>query len=78
MISTLKATVLLLLSAVTSAAALPSMGDNCVPGEFSCAFDTILWTCNSQREFVVSADCGLRCCREDRERHTAYCSRANK
>ncbi|ATY61725.1 hypothetical protein A9K55_007036 [Cordyceps militaris] len=72
---------LLLLVAVTSAAALPGLRDeyaNCTPGDFSCAqsdfgHETVLWTCNSQRQLVVSAVCGTTCCREDRERHTAYC-----
>ncbi|ATY61726.1 isochorismatase family [Cordyceps militaris] len=73
MIPTLKATVLLLV-AVTGAAALTSYDWPCTPGDFGCTDDNDqILTCDSQGHWVVSAVCGVRCCREDRDRHTAHC-----
>lgn len=84
---TLKATLLLVLAAVTGAAAAPAGGTgivySCRPGDYLCSGypntsirdHDALMTCNVQGEWILSAYCNIDCCRnETREgRKLAFC-----
>lgn len=70
---TFKATLLLVLAAVTGAAAAPASGGTfsaCYPGEYSCGAEVdaggVMNTCNGQGQWVVGAYCSPGCCRQER------------